>query len=537
MSAPRFRPLTILAGVIPLLLWVNCSGEIGTSSGAPMPGPGSGGSGGPSHVPGEEIGTVDIANARDKVISRLTNAQFIHSAAALFGEAAVVGAEQLMKAEEGHGSFRNAGYAQLQVLDTILGFDKAATFIVEHVTDWPAFHQRWGGCTQASCINTFIRNFTEAAFRRPPSDVEIQAFKPILDASATEALTYDETVKLIGRATLQSPHLLYLWADDALDDLQLASRLSYFLTDGPPDAALYAVAKAQTLRKAGELDKQIDRLLTTSLSRFGAAFAYDYLDLSSALIRNIPAAMVNPLISSAVDSFAALVDQNQPISSILTLNTFVTNDATATWILGQPSTAKTVQPNPKYPFMGIVTHPATLMAMSNATLGSTVSRGLYVASDLLCIPPAPAPPAGIQATDLSALLPPDPTARDFGEARMARPDCRGCHAQFETYSFAFNKWGGDGLFKDDPRLKDNGPVETGLGNISFGGYTEFLTKVSKSTQFRRCVADHVIRYGLQHTEYPPELVQTVLADASKAPELTFRSLMKALARQPIFTTR
>ncbi len=120
---------------------------------------------------------------------------------------------------------------------------------------------------------------------------------------------------------------------------------------------------------------------------------------------------------------------------------------------------------------------------------------------------------------------------------MARPDCKGCHGQFETYSFAFNKWGGDGLFKEDPRLKDSGPIETGLGKISFDGYTDFLTKVSKSTQFRRCVTDHVIRYGLQHTDYPPELVSAVLADASKAPELTFRSLMKAVARQPIFTTR
>jgi hypothetical protein len=536
MSALRlFQRLT---GIVPLLLWVNCSGDISSTGKGPMPGPGGGGgAGGVTRVPGEEIGTVDIDNARDKAISRLTNAQFIQSAAALFGDAAVVGAEQLLKVEDGHGAFRNAGYAQLQPVDTIVGFDKAATYIVEHVTDWPAFHQRFGQCTQASCISTFITNFAEAAFRRPATDIEIAAFKPILDAGVTAALTYDETVKLIGRAVLQSPHFLYLWGDDTLTDFQLASRLSYFLTDGPPDAALYAAAKTQQLRKAGELDKQIDRLLAKGVSRFGAAFAYDYLDLASALLRNIPEATVSPLISSAVDTFATLVDQNQPISSILTLNTFVTNDATASWITGQPSTAKTVQPNAKYPFLGMLTHPATLMAMSNATLGSTVSRGLYVASGMLCVPPAPAPPAGVQSTDLSALLPPDPTARDYGEARMARPDCRGCHGQFETYSFAFNKWGGDGLFKEDPRLKDNGPVETGLGTIAFNGYTDFLTKVSKSTQFRRCVTDHVIRYGLQHTEYPPELVSSVLTDASKAPELTFRSLMKALARQPIFTTR
>jgi len=243
-------------------------------------------------------------------------------------------------------------------------------------------------------------------------------------------------------------------------------------------------------------------------------------------------------MSSAVDSFAALVDQDKPIAAILTLDTFVTNAATATWIAGQPSTATTIMPTPTYPFMGLLTHPATLMAMSNAVFGSTVSRGTFIANQMLCIPPTPPPPPGIQQTDLSAKLPPNPTQRDEAEARMSDSRCHGCHAQFESYSFAFNKWGGDGLFKNDPRLDDGGPVTTGLGDIAFKGFADFLPKLAGSTQFQRCVADQLIRYGLQHTEYPPELVGTVLDAAWKLnPNVTFRSLIKALVRQKIFTTR
>src|SRR5260370_1165510 len=94
----------------------------------------------------------------------------------------------------------------------------------------------------------------------------------------------------------------------------------------------------------------------------------------------------------------------------------------------------------------------------------------------------PPPPPGIQATDLSALLPPNPTHRDEAEARMADSRCHGCHAQFEAYSFAFNKWGGDGLYKNHPRLKDNGPIMSGLGDITFTGMADFLPKLAGRTQ-------------------------------------------------------
>jgi hypothetical protein len=291
----------------------------------------------------------------------------------------------------------------------------------------------------------------------------------------------------------------------------------------------------------------VDRLLAKDIAPFAQSFGYDYWDLRKAPTRNVnstststaaDAALVREFMSSAVDTFSALANADQPVGAMLTTNTFVVNPATASWISGQPSTASKVNPSSGYPFLGLLTHPATLIALSNAVFGSTVSRGQFIASQLLCVPPTPPPPPGAQQTDLSSLLPPDPTARDYGEARMADSRCSGCHAQFEPYSFALNKWGGDGLYKDDPRLKDNGPIKTGLGNIAFESYRDFLPKVAESTQFQRCLTDHVIRYGLQHTDYPTELVDAVLDGAHTAGrELTFRGLIKALVHQPIFRTR
>jgi hypothetical protein len=496
----------------------------------------------------DTLGTVAIENTRDKAIARLTSSQFLHSAAALLGDSAVVGIDSMLPEQDiQDGLFRNTGFAQEQLYSVVQGYDAAASAIVAQVTDWPGFHQRWGGCTQQACIKSFIGTFAEAAFRRPATDVDVNAFQPILDASATNLLTYDDTVQLIVRATLQAPEFLYLFFDQTLTDFQVAARLSYIVTDGPPDAELYAAAKNQELRTPAGLDTQVDRLLAKGMAAFAQAFGFDYLALRKATTRNVnqtdastavDPAVVRQFMGSAVDSFAFLLERDQPVGTLLTTDTFIVNEATASWLAGQKSTDTTAKPTAKYPFMGMLTHPATLIAISNAVFGSTVSRGQFIASQMLCVPPAPAPPPGAQQTDLSAALPPNPTARDFGEARMRDARCSGCHAQFESYSFAMNKWGGDGLYKDDPRLTDNGPITTGLGNIAFDSYQDFLPKLASSTQFQRCVADHVIRFGLQHTEYPPELVQAVLdAALSAGPTLTFRSLIKALVRQPIFTTR
>ena len=553
-SAGRRRAKLVWLGL--LLLLVNCSANVGghtAGSGSAAAGSGSAGNGGvtgsgPTITPGMNgvLGTADIVNPPAKAISRLTNAQIIHSAAALLGNAAVVGAEALLPEQQLQGGFRNSGFAQELPLDLVKAFDDAAAFMVAHVTDWPSLYQRYAPCivgtqvvttAQQACMATFILNFGESAFRRPTTMQDVAAFQPVLDASIAAALTSDQTVQLLVQTFLQFPDFLYLFQDATLNDFQLASRLSYFVTDGPPDAVLYAAAKSGSLHSG--LAMQVDRLLAMDMGAFARSFSYDYLELGVAPTRDstTPPATVQAFVSSAADTFAALVNQNKPVSSIITTDTYVANPPTAAWINGQPSTATTVKATSTYPFVGLLTHPATLMAMSTTLLGSTVSRGQYVAYQLLCLPQTPAPPAGAQQTDLSSVLPANPTERDEAVARANDSRCKTCHAQFEAYSFGLNKWGGDGVFKTDPRLVDNGPIMTTLGNMAFAGYADFLQQLGNAAQFERCLGDRLIRYGLQHTEYPPDLLKTILDQSNGAGGVTFRAMIRSLVLQTIFTTR
>lgn len=479
--------------------------------------------------------TIPIQRSQSRVLSRLTNAQYVNASAALLA----LDASQfstLLPDVAPNGGYANAGYAQSQPYDLIAGFDAVATAMTEGVSDWSALSNRYGGCMDASCLGDFVAAFGERAFRRPLTAEETAAFEPIFEAAAANGLAFEDTLSLLTRAFLQAPEFLYLFESAPLDDYQLAARLSFYVTDGPPDDELYADAKAGALDEE-RVGYHVDRLLATSGDKFARAFAYDYFNLRKTYQRTVDVdeATLTKLVESLTQTFAMLIESDSAIDTLLTARTFATNPETTTY-LGKEGAGETITATDEDGFMGLLTHPAALIAMSNAYEGSMVSRGLFLAHQLLCIPPTPPPSRAFSPTDVSVELPPDPTQRDEAEARLKDSNCLGCHVQFEPYAFALNHWTGDGRFNADERLLDNGPVTTSLGDLTFSSYADFFPLLAKSAQFQRCTADHMIRYGVRHSNYDESVVDAVLAAAGATSSgVTFRQLIRAVVMQPLFS--
>src|SRR6478609_1880160 len=176
---------------------------------------------------------------------------------------------------------------------------------------------------QASCGTSFVKSFGKRAFRRPLKDDEAQAFNTLFSGlNATRG--YSAAVELTMQAILQSPQFLYRMDSEraptpetgavALDSYQLASRLSYFLTNSMPDSALFAAADAGTLSSAAEIETQARRLLETSRAK---AMVRDFnqqwlmLDQLSGLARNPPDGMadVKGIGSDYRESLQQFLDQ------------------------------------------------------------------------------------------------------------------------------------------------------------------------------------------------------------------------------------
>ncbi len=274
-------------------------------------------------------------------------------------------------------------------------------------------------------IDTFIQAFGERAFRRPLLPTESQSFAPILDAATQEGLSYQETLSLVVRAFLQAPEFLYLFEDVPLNDFQLASRLAFFLTDAPPDDELYAAAKASSLNTQAVLEAHTDRLLSLHGDQFARAFVYDFFDLRKAYQRavDVDDATVSKLIESLEVTFGQLLANDAGLSALLTTRTYSAGPEVAAFLGLQPTGDQVVAPEAGG-FLGLVTHPASLIAISNAYEGSMVSRGLFLAHQLMCIPPTPPPARAFNPSDVASELPPDLTQRDEAEARLEDPNCK-----------------------------------------------------------------------------------------------------------------
>ncbi len=521
-------------GLIGLVIAISSCGDNGESS--------SSSSGGVikntiPELPADPNGlkTKPINPSQAKSVSRLTNRQYVKSVEALVGGEAVFGIRPLLSSEVSNGGYSNAGYAQGQTFELINGLDAAAQKIVSNITDWPALHADWGGCTNYSCANTFIRAFAASAFRRPLGGEEVQALHQIVDMSMASRLSYDEAVGLLIRAILQAPEFLYLIEGPSLSEYELAARLSYFMTDGPPDDELRAATAS--LLQPGMLEAQFDRLLPQFAEGFGRSFIYDYLTLRRAYQRTFGPNddVTGAVVESAIDTFVQLIKTGQSIDGLLTTTNFELNNPTRQLLAGAfLKDGETADTPPTV--MGLLTHPGTLLAISNSIEGSTVSRGLFLQSDVLCLPSVPPPSAGLLTAELP--LPENPTQRDEAEARLKDQRCSACHTQFEVFSFGLNHWGGDGVFKADPRLVDDGVIDSPLGTLSFGGYQDYLPLLAQSTQFQQCLTSQMIRYSLRHDQYPSSLINVVLNEASGSGQLpTFISIARAIIQNPIFSER
>jgi Protein of unknown function (DUF1592)/Protein of unknown function (DUF1588)/Protein of unknown function (DUF1595) len=483
--------------------------------------------------------TIAIQHNKSQIISRLTKAQFLNASASLLGLDPTPFIAQIPDIAPNAG-YSNSGHAQSQPYDLVLAFDLVTRSMTDAVLDWSALSNRYGGCAELACIDTFISTFGERAFRRPLTSSELEAFAPIRDAALQEGLSYPETASLVVRAFLQAPEFLYLFEDVPLTDLQLASRLSFFLTDAPPDDELYAAAKGGTLNTPHVLEEQTNRLLLLHGDQFARAFVYDFFDLRKAHQRtaDVDDVTVGLLIASLQDTFAQMIESDARLSALLTTRSFSAGPEVAAF-LGLPQIDNQVTASQTAGFIGLITHPATLLAISNAYEGSMVSRGLFLAHQLMCIPPTPPPARAFNPSDVAGELPPNPTQRDEAEARLKDPNCLGCHIQFEPYAFALNHWAGDGRYNPDERLRDDGPVTTSLGELKFTSYQDFFELLTKSTQFQTCMTDHLLQYAVRHTNFDNVVADTVLASAKQGgvTDPTFSSLIRLIVQHPIFGNR
>ncbi len=366
-----------------------------------------------------------------------------------------------------------------------------------------------------AAIELMLENFARRAYRRPVTADELDRLARFVELARQNGQDREAGFKLAFKAMLVSPHFLFRVEVDrapagdpgavyAINDYELASRLSYFLWTTMPDDELFALAQRSALRN--ELDKQVQRMLRDPKAQaFTENFAGQWLQL-----RNLKDLTPDPKTFPAFTPelreamrreselfFETVVKENRNILDFLDADFTFVNEVLArhygiAGIKGKDFQRVKLAGDKRG---GLLTQASILTLTSNPTRTSPVKRGKWILENILGTPPPPPPPdAGELPEDGKQLT---GSLRQRMEMHRSKAICASCHQRMDPLGFALENFDGIGGWRthDGKFLIDSaGSLPTGQ---SFNGPRELRSVLkSKADDFRRCLSEKMLTYAL-----------------------------------------
>ncbi|MDA1095131.1 MAG: DUF1592 domain-containing protein [Acidobacteria bacterium] len=310
-----------------------------------------------------------------------------------------------------------------------------------------------------------VTAFAPRAFRRSVDDAEVEAYallaRPLLD----EGRPFLDAVRVPLRAILSAPSFLFHGGSASssaeLDDVELATRLSYFLWRSTPDATLLELARDGRLSAPSVLTAQVERMLDDpKTTRFVDDFAGQAFRLYE-----MGATSPDPGIYPEYDDrlgqamaketrlfVAELIAENLGVGSLIDADFTFLNRRLAEHY-GVPGVVgmemRKVDLPPDSPRGGLLTQASVHKITANGTTTSPIPRGNFVLANLLGRP-APPPPAAVDIPE------PDTrgttTIREQLDAHRASPVCANCHRTIDPPGFAMESFDPIGGFRTSYRI-------------------------------------------------------------------------------------
>jgi hypothetical protein len=412
----------------------------------------------------------------------------------------------------------------------------------------------------AACARGFLERFAETAFRRPVASAEIDDLMTVFEVGAK--VDFKSGVKLAVQALLSAPSFTYRTEIGQVEPngvarltpFELASELSYMMTDAPPDPELHAAAKSGALSSPDELTKQVERMLAlpavqeslkkTLMAAWQIGNIFGTVK-DPGLFPQYNAALQSSMYRET-DAFlqAVLWTRNAPVAELLTSReSFVDTALAAIYGVSVPGggTAGELKPvTLPAERAGLLTQASLLSLLSRTDNTSVVARGLFVRGALLCLPKIPGPP-GELAGEIMALLEADMTERERADVRATTSPCNGCHAQFDQFGLLLEKY--DPLGRHRQQL-DGEPIDTSVSLDNLGSFmgtfpdaVTFAQAASTAPEFTACLTRNLIAYGTGDDALQATDCQVSGQVAKLPPSPTMRDVVRAATASPALTYR
>jgi hypothetical protein len=421
---------------------------------------------------------------------------------------------------------------------------------------YPASNEEAGACA-AQLLQTIARR----AYRRPVSADEMDRLMGLYSGERERGRSFDAGVQTALTYILVSPQFLFRAENDPSDvapgevyrisDLEMASRLSFFLWSSIPDEELLSAAEAGKLSDSAELERQVQRMLADERAgRLARNFSGQWLYLRN-LRASTPDAYMFPdfddnlrqsMLRETELLFEAVIRENRPITELLSADyTFLDERLARHYgvrgVYGDRFRRVTVEDERR---KGILGHGSVLTLSSYPNRTSPVGRGNYVLNNILGTPPPP-PPADVPALEESSATP--LSMRQRMEQHRAAPACAGCHQLMDPIGLALERYDGIGRWRDE----DAGvPVDSNAGTIHVlrdygpvdGPVALREAILSEPERIVHTASQKLLTYalgrGLLHTDMP--VVRSIVRSAA-AGENRFAELVMAIVQSQPFQMR
>ena len=365
---------------------------------------------------------------------------------------------------------------------------------------------------EAACAAQIIRKIATQAYRAPLTAQDYDGLQKFYQQGRTEGGDFESGIRLAVQAILVSPKFLFRLEEAPatvrpgqtyrISDLDLASRLSFFLWGTGPDEALLKVAGRGTLRAPGALAAQVKRMLADPKSEaLATRFASQWFRLQD-LEKINPDALLFPYYDFRLAGalrretelfFDSIVREDRSIIDLLTADYTFVNERVAKHygipnVNGPEFRRVTLADENR---RGILGQGSVLALTSVADRTSPVLRGKWVMEVLLASPP-PAPPPNVPTLDETKADAGDKqlTTRQRMEQHRANPQCNSCHRVIDPLGLALENFDVTGRW----RIRDNGEPVDPVGDLYDG------TKMSGPAGLRAALLKHQDMFVLSFTE-------------------------------------
>jgi hypothetical protein len=417
---------------------------------------------------------------------------------------------------------------------------------------------------EPACAQKILTNLARRAYRRPVTAADVEPPLSFYKQSRENGGNFDAGIRVGVARILSSPSFLYRMEKDpagarvgtahAVSDIELASRLSFFLWSSIPDQKLLDLAEAGRLREPAVLSAQVRRMIADERANsLVSNFAGQWLQLRNLEAKVAPDLLMFPDFDDNIRKsfrretemlFEYIMRENRSSLELMSADYTFVNERLARHygIPGVYGTrfrqVKLTDPNRR----GLLGQGSVLSLTAVATRTSPVFRGKMVLSTFLNTPPSPPPPnvPTLEESNKEAGTATPKTVREQLELHRKNPGCASCHKIIDPPGFALENFNSVGQWRDTDA--DGKPIDA-AGVLADGTKVDGPIALreailSRPDAFVTTLAERMLTYALGRGIEPPDMpvVRRIVRKAAQN-DYRFQSIITGIVESAPFQMR